>query len=126
MSHTEVETDFLYMYGVILAEELEKSEVPSIIGIDQNPAIVKIFKNLAAIITSGQCPKFFPTTNRPSFKGYRMVKGKSISSPPMYFEPSIRISQFFPCHFVLFFKMKIIWRVYLTISMMYSYRSLQP
>ena len=37
MSHIEVDTDFFYMYGVILAEELEKSEVPSIIGIDQKP-----------------------------------------------------------------------------------------
>ena len=35
MTHTKVETDFLYMYGVILAEELQKSEVPSIMGIDQ-------------------------------------------------------------------------------------------
>jgi hypothetical protein len=51
MPHTEVETDFLYMYGVILTEELQKSEVPSIMGIDQHPTTVKIFKNLAAIIT---------------------------------------------------------------------------
>ncbi len=51
MTHTEVETDFLYMYGVILTEELQKSEVPSIMGIDQNPVTVKIFENLAAIIT---------------------------------------------------------------------------
>ena len=58
MSHIEVDTDFLYMYGVILAEELEKSEVPSIIGIDQNPAIVKTFKNLAAIITSVNAQHF--------------------------------------------------------------------
>ena len=39
------------MYGVILTEELQKSEVPSIMGIDQHPTTVKIFKNLAAIIT---------------------------------------------------------------------------
>ena len=51
MTHTEVETDLLYMYGVILSEELQKSEIPSIMGIDQKPATIKIFKKVAAIIT---------------------------------------------------------------------------
>ena len=53
------------MYGVILAEELEKSEVPSIMGIDQNPATVKTFKNLAAIITPSM-PNIFPN-NKSTF-----------------------------------------------------------
>jgi Gas vesicle synthesis protein GvpL/GvpF len=58
MTHTELETDFLYMYGVILAEELQKLEVPTIMGIDQNPTTIKIFKNLAAIITPINAQKF--------------------------------------------------------------------
>lgn len=54
MTHTKdtkVKTDFLYMYGVILAEELQTTEVPSIMGIDQRTATIKIYKELAAVIT---------------------------------------------------------------------------
>lgn len=52
MSHTKVETGFLYLYGVILAEELEKADIPSILGIDQKIVTTKIYKQLAAVITS--------------------------------------------------------------------------
>ncbi|MEH7012470.1 GvpL/GvpF family gas vesicle protein [Neobacillus niacini] len=51
MAHTTVETDFLYLYGVIFKEELQKTEVPSIIGIDLKRATVINFKELAAVIT---------------------------------------------------------------------------
>ncbi|NYE06808.1 hypothetical protein F4694_003588 [Bacillus niacini] len=51
MTHTPVGTDFIYLYGVILSEELQKAEVPVLIGIDQKKASVLKFKELAAIIT---------------------------------------------------------------------------
>ncbi|MFS0777938.1 GvpL/GvpF family gas vesicle protein [Neobacillus sp. 3P2-tot-E-2] len=51
MTHTTVETDFIYLYGVILSEELNRTEVPSIIGMDKKNATVLKFKELAAIIT---------------------------------------------------------------------------
>jgi hypothetical protein len=51
MSHTRVHTDFLYMYGVILAEELQTSEIPSIVGIDQKNVTTFIYKDIAAVIT---------------------------------------------------------------------------
>jgi hypothetical protein len=51
MAHSTVETDFIYLYGVILMEELQKTEVPSIIGIDQKKSSVIPFKKLAAVIT---------------------------------------------------------------------------
>lgn len=46
-----MDTDFIYLYGVILTEELVKTEVPTMVGIDQKNAIVLKFKELAAIIT---------------------------------------------------------------------------
>jgi hypothetical protein len=51
MAHTAVSNDFIYLYGVILKEELQKSEVPSIIGIDQKKTSVIPYKGLAAVIT---------------------------------------------------------------------------
>jgi hypothetical protein len=51
MTNTSVETDFLYLYGVVLFEELQTTEVPAIIGIDQKQATVLNFKELAAVIT---------------------------------------------------------------------------
>lgn len=51
MAHTTVENDFIYLYGVILKEELQKTEVPSIIGIDQKKASVIPYNKLAAVIT---------------------------------------------------------------------------
>lgn len=51
MTHTSVENDIIYLYGVILAEELEKTEVPSLIGIDQKSVYVIRVKELAAVIT---------------------------------------------------------------------------
>lgn len=51
MAQTTVETDFIYLYGVILKEELQKTEVPSIIGIDQKRASVIPYKELGAVIT---------------------------------------------------------------------------
>ncbi|MGG3564290.1 GvpL/GvpF family gas vesicle protein [Neobacillus rhizosphaerae] len=51
MSYTRVMTDFIYIYGVILAEELQYSEVPSILGIDHKEVTFKTFNNLAAVIT---------------------------------------------------------------------------
>lgn len=51
MPHTSVETHYIYLYGVILTEELEKTEVPSFIGIDQkNVHVIKV-KELAAVVT---------------------------------------------------------------------------
>jgi hypothetical protein len=51
MSHTRVNTDFLYMYGVILAEELQTSGIPSIVGIDQKNITTIIYKDIAAVLT---------------------------------------------------------------------------
>jgi Gas vesicle synthesis protein GvpL/GvpF len=51
MTHTSVETDFIYLYGVIPKEELQKSAVPSIVGIDQKKASIIPYKELAAVIT---------------------------------------------------------------------------
>ncbi|WP_144549802.1 GvpL/GvpF family gas vesicle protein [Bacillus sp. X1(2014)] len=51
MTQTKATTDFLYMYGVILAEELQSLDVPAIIGIDQKTVNLKIYQNLAAVIT---------------------------------------------------------------------------
>ncbi|QIZ08015.1 hypothetical protein HFZ78_15805 [Priestia megaterium] len=51
MSHTKVGTDFLYLYGVILTEELEKSDIPSILGIDQKIVTTKVNNQIAAVIT---------------------------------------------------------------------------
>jgi len=51
MTHTAVENDYIYLYGVVLKEELQKSEVPSIVGIDQKKTSVIPYKELAAVIT---------------------------------------------------------------------------
>jgi hypothetical protein len=51
MTHTTVDTDFLYLYGIILARELGDVEIPSIIGIDQKRASVIPYKELAAVVT---------------------------------------------------------------------------
>jgi hypothetical protein len=51
MAHTKTDTDFIYLYGVILAEELENSDIPAIIGIDQKRVSIIYFKELAAVIT---------------------------------------------------------------------------
>jgi len=51
MTQIKATTDFIYMYGVILAEELQSLDVPAIMGIDQKTVTLKIYKNLAAVIT---------------------------------------------------------------------------
>jgi hypothetical protein len=51
MSHTNVDTDLLYMYGVILAETLQTSDIPSIWGIDEKMVSTRIYKDLAVVIT---------------------------------------------------------------------------
>lgn len=58
MSETVVETDFLYLYGVIPTTELEESGIPAVIGIDQKNVFSLIFKELAAIITPVNAQKF--------------------------------------------------------------------
>ncbi|MGG3470582.1 GvpL/GvpF family gas vesicle protein [Neobacillus pocheonensis] len=58
MTLTKIGTDFLYMYGVILTEELQYSEVPSIKGIDQKPIYTKIYKDLAVVLTPVNAPDF--------------------------------------------------------------------
>ncbi|PFO08293.1 hypothetical protein COJ85_03355 [Bacillus sp. AFS076308] len=58
MASTRVSTDFLYLYGVILAKELQTSEVPSIMGIDGNSVIIKHLNELAAIITTVNAQHF--------------------------------------------------------------------
>lgn len=58
MAQLDVDTEFLYMYGVIPAEELQTLEVPSIMGIDQNPATVKTFKEIAVITTQVSAQDF--------------------------------------------------------------------
>ncbi|MED1470788.1 GvpL/GvpF family gas vesicle protein [Bacillus salipaludis] len=52
MLNTKLETNFLYMYGFILSEELQKSEVPSILGINQKETTTIKFQDLAAVVTS--------------------------------------------------------------------------
>ncbi|MEH6954257.1 GvpL/GvpF family gas vesicle protein [Neobacillus drentensis] len=51
MSQTKVDTAFLYLYGVILAKELQKPGIPSIVGMDQKTVTTYIYRHLAAIIT---------------------------------------------------------------------------
>lgn len=51
MQLTELETEFLYLYGMIPLEELQTSEIPIISGIDHHPTAFKIFQNIVAIIT---------------------------------------------------------------------------
>ncbi|MBY0147309.1 GvpL/GvpF family gas vesicle protein [Neobacillus niacini] len=68
MARTAVENDFIYLYGVILKEELQKSEVPFIIGIDQKKTSIIPYKGLAAVITPVKPPEFFPAAYRPSIK----------------------------------------------------------
>lgn len=58
MTHTTLETDFIYLYGVILSEELQSSEVPVLVGIDQKKATVLHYKELAAVITPVNPHKF--------------------------------------------------------------------
>ena len=58
MTHTSVDTDYIYLYGVILSEELQRSEVPAMIGIDQNDTTVLNYKELAAVITTVNPHKF--------------------------------------------------------------------
>ena len=45
------ESHYIYIYGVIIAEELQRSEVPSIIGIDHQNITLKIIKDIATVIT---------------------------------------------------------------------------
>ncbi|PLS07158.1 GvpL/GvpF family gas vesicle protein [Neobacillus cucumis] len=58
MASTRIVPDYLYLYGVILAEELQDSEVPSIMGIDGELIKIKIHKELAAIITPVNADSF--------------------------------------------------------------------
>ena len=58
MSHTNVKTELIYLYGVILASELQETEVPPIIGIDQKKASIIRFKEVAAVITSVNSQKY--------------------------------------------------------------------
>jgi len=58
MSHTKVNTDFLYLYGVILTEELRASGIPNILGIDEKVVTTKIYKDLAAVITPVNAQNF--------------------------------------------------------------------
>ncbi|WHY03019.1 GvpL/GvpF family gas vesicle protein [Neobacillus sp. DY30] len=58
MTHTTAGTNFIYLYGVILAEELENTDVPAILGIDQKNVTIINFKELAAVITSVDPQKY--------------------------------------------------------------------
>ncbi|MEH7084575.1 GvpL/GvpF family gas vesicle protein [Neobacillus drentensis] len=58
MSHTKVNTDYLYLYGVILTEEIRTSVIPNILGIDEKVATTKIYKDLAAVITPVNAQNF--------------------------------------------------------------------
>lgn len=51
MPLTNKDTYFIYLYGVIRAEELNRSEIPSIIGIDQQSITLIKVKDIAAVIT---------------------------------------------------------------------------
>lgn len=51
MSKRVVETDYLYLYGIIPAQELVESGIPSAIGIDHKNVYTIIYKKLAAVIT---------------------------------------------------------------------------
>ncbi|MEH7118219.1 GvpL/GvpF family gas vesicle protein [Neobacillus vireti] len=58
MASTRIVTDYLYLYGVILAEELQDSEVPSILGIDGKLITIKKYIELAAIFTPVSADNF--------------------------------------------------------------------
>ncbi|MED4226367.1 GvpL/GvpF family gas vesicle protein [Neobacillus cucumis] len=51
MASTGAATDFLYLYGVILVEELQTKEVPSIMGIDGKAVSDVFYKRIAACYT---------------------------------------------------------------------------
>lgn len=51
MPLTNNDTYYLYMYGVIIAEELNQSEIPSVMGIDQKGITFIRIKDIAALIT---------------------------------------------------------------------------
>ena len=51
MAQLHTTTDFLYLYGLIPAEELKESEVPAMKGVDQRMVSIKIFKDIAAVIS---------------------------------------------------------------------------
>jgi hypothetical protein len=51
MTQKATGTHSLYMYGVIIAKELQLSELPSIMGIDQHNITMQIVKDIAAVIT---------------------------------------------------------------------------
>ncbi|MFD0824878.1 GvpL/GvpF family gas vesicle protein [Neobacillus sp. M.A.Huq-85] len=52
MTNTKLETEFLYVYGIILTEELPTTEVPSILGIDQKMTGLLTVKDVTAVTTS--------------------------------------------------------------------------
>lgn len=58
MPQTNLDITYLYLYGIILNEEFQESLLPSFMGIDENPAAVKIYKDLAAIFTPVNAENF--------------------------------------------------------------------
>ncbi|GAM14472.1 GvpL/GvpF family gas vesicle protein [Mesobacillus selenatarsenatis] len=58
MSVEKNHTDYLYVYGIIPKEELSKSVLPLIIGIDQQPSTAMKFNDIVAIATPVNPQKF--------------------------------------------------------------------
>ncbi|WP_160724736.1 GvpL/GvpF family gas vesicle protein [Bacillus sp. USDA818B3_A] len=58
MTQTKLETNFIYLYGVILTEELQNMAVPAIVGMDQKVVTIKAHNDLTAIVTLVQAVKF--------------------------------------------------------------------
>lgn len=58
MSDEKIHTDYLYVYGIIPKEELAESNIPSIVGIDQQPATAFKYKDIVAIATPVNPQKF--------------------------------------------------------------------
>jgi len=58
MVHIKVTRDFLYLYAIILATELEEIEFPQLKGIDEKVASYVIHKDLAAIVTPVNSPDY--------------------------------------------------------------------
>lgn len=77
MTLTNVDKEFIYVYGVCLAEELQKSEVPDVLGIDHNPINIKIFQDLAALVTPVNATNYSQQQIDLQLKDAKWLQGKA-------------------------------------------------
>jgi hypothetical protein len=78
MPLTTKDTYYIYMYGVIIAEELNRSEIPSIKGIDQQSITFIKVKDIAAVITPVDPHRFSQPQIDLQLKDSEWLKEKAI------------------------------------------------